>query len=466
MTANSRNHRIPARLAGRAPLLASTVAVAGLAALALGACEPSWYDFRVYDDLADQSWVSVSEPPADIGGLRYGWNIASGPTSDSGASFLVAGAQPDGFALVRFDAQGEITDTQSLDLLTLNALDQPNTWSARPAMAGSPNANMVAASMSNGGSPDEPTQATIALLDATTGQPADLFSLPGVEHIHDLAFAQTDVGGVVQDNVVALRFTQLDIVADTTDPAAPVQTCTHGYTVPLSVETAEIHSVAVGAEIIFAAADGASPSEVVFLSGSLVSDAAATAMDPDIAPCFEAPRAPLQTLTGPANEIDFGAGMVVGDFNGNQVPDLAIGATETGKVYVYIDVDITAGPPANPIEIDGPPGALGFGSNLYAGDVFQADGTDELIVAMPNATVEGQITAGMVHVYSLGEGAFATPIVLHDAQPEGDTQYGQGVAVVPFGPDREILVVGTKNELFTYFRIHDADEDVRVGVGP
>lgn len=468
MTCKSRNHhndyRTVGRSVGRSVGRAGALAVAGLAALLVSGCEPSWYDFRVYDDLADQAWVSVSEPPDDVGGLRYGWNIAGGATSDAGASFLVAGTQPDGFALVRFDNQGAIT-TQALSLLAINSLEQPNTWSARPAMAGSPNGNLIAASMSNGGSPTAPTQATIALLDATTGQPAGLFSMPGALLIDDLTFASTNVAVVVQDNVAALRGGQLGIVSDINDPAAPVPECAHGFTVPLGVESADLHPAAVGDEIILAVADAASPAQVFILSGSVVSAAAATATPPDVAPCFDATRTPLETIDPPGGETDFGSGMVVGDFNGTGVPDLAIGASATGTVYVYIDVDLSVGLPT-PIVIDGPPGAIGFGSQLHAGDVYLSDGADELIVAMPNTTVEGQLTAGMVHVYDYGEGAFAAPIVLHDAQPEGDTQYGQGVAVVPFGPDRDILVVGTKNELFTYFRIHPSDPDPRAGVGP
>ena len=214
------------RATGVRSMVLSTFAAALVAGTG---CEPSWYDFRVYDDLADQTWVGVSEAPDDIGSQRYGWNIASGGVSDSGASFLVAGEKPDGFGLVTIDPAGTI-ETVGLALSAVNTLDQPNAWADRPAMASSPDDNLVAVSMSNGGSPTEPTQATVALLDSRTAQSAGLFGLPGSDHIKDLAFAQTDVAGSGQVNVVALRFEHLDIVPDTADTAAIAPTCAHGYT--------------------------------------------------------------------------------------------------------------------------------------------------------------------------------------------------------------------------------------------
>lgn len=459
MTDTTRYHRTRL-LRGIAPV------ATGLAGLALlvgtSGCEPSWYDFRVYDDLADQTWTEVSEAPDNVGDQRYGWNIASGAVSDSGASFLVAGEKPDGFGFVRVDPAGAITTT-AIPLFSVNILDQPNTWSARPAMAGS-DGSTVAVSMSNGGSPAEPTQATVALIDAGTGQPGELFSLPGSDHVKDLAFGQTDVAGAGQNGLVALRFAQLGIIADIADPQSPVPSCEHEFTVPLGLEVAELKSDSPGQEIVFAAANGANPSQVMILSGSLVSDAVAAGLDPTL--CFDGGRAPLVTIDAPEGESDFGSGLVVADFNNTGVPDLAIGAAGSGKVYVYTEIDLAGALPPTPIIVDGPPGAIGFGSNLYAGDVHQADGADELIVAIPSAQVSGQVTAGMVHVYDFGAGAFAAPIVLHDAQPEGDSQFGQGVAVVPFGPTSEILVVGAKSELFTYFRLHTADDDVRTGMTP
>ena len=444
------------------PRYAWTPILALASLLTTAACEPSWYDFRIYDQLADETWVETSEAPDGIGGVSYGTAIAAGGVSDNGASILVAAAEPDGFGHLVYDDRGAL-DARGIELFVLNSVADPNLWTDAPAMASDPDSPLVAVGMSNGGQP--PTQATVVLLDSDTAQPAGTFSLPGPDLIRSLAFGQTNVAGSGAGNVVALRYEQLGIIADASDDGtSAIHSCSHGLSVPMAVAVGNLDPSDPEDEIVFAAANGANPSQVFILSGSTISDAAATVTPPDIAPCFDVGRDALAVLDGPMQETDFGAGIAIADFNGNGVPDLAIGSTDSGQVYVYRDVDLSGGQlPANPISVLGTADAIGFGAIVTAGDVYEQNGEDELIVAIPDARIDGMDGVGAVHIYDFGQGMFATPIVLHDSQPEADQQFGQSVAVVPFGQDRQILAVASGDEVYTYFRVHAQDADPRVG---
>lgn len=441
--------------------LAKSLSLVGMLGLLNGtaACDPSWYDPRVFDDLIDDTWVDTGEAPGSLGNTAYGVGIAGGGQGAFGASFLVAAQSNDGLGHVTFDSDGTPT-VNSIDLLTINTLDQPNGWPAPPAMAGAPDSPMVAVAMSNGGGLDEPTQATVALMDSGNGNTLGLASLPGSDLIHRMAFGLTNVAGSNANNIAVLRFDQLAVIPDTNDPQAVVPSCNHEMLLPLSVMVAEIDSGSTGKEIIFAGSNGTDPSVVQIVTGSLVSDAAATVQAPEVAPCFAPGRMARATIDAPNGERDFGAGMVVGDFNGNNMDDLAIGATETGNVYVYLDVNLNDGPLPTPVIIDGPPTAIGFGEILAAGDV-RPDLRDELIVGLPDNTVGSKSGAGAVFVYDYGDAGFSPPLSFSDAQTETDARFGRAIAVVPFGMAREILVVGTSTEVFTYFRLHPDDDDVR-----
>lgn len=430
-----------------------------LAGIGMTGCEPSFYDPRVFDDLKGETWVSASAAPEGIGGSAYGVAMAAGGAPGAGASFLVAGRLEDGFGLLDFDPGGQLNEA-SVDLYVVNSLDLPNGWLVDPVMVGDPDSTLIAVNMSNGGTPADPAQATVALMDSRTGQTSGLFSLLGPELVRDMAFGLTDAPASGADNLVVARTTQLELIADTADAAnTAVHVCGHGLQTSMSVVVADLDSSAPGQEIAFAAHAGTTPSAVQILSGSTVSDAAATATPPDIAPCFDATRLPLGELTGQDGEIDFGADMVVADFNGNGALDLAVGATESGRIYVYLDLDLANGAPA-PLVVDG--AALGpdFGGKLAAGDIFPGAG-DELIAAMPDAAFGGKIQAGKVAVYEFSGLDFLEPVELSDASAEAGLGFGRSVAVVPFGQDRHILAVGSNTEVYTYFRIRAADPDAR-----
>jgi hypothetical protein len=189
---------------------------------------------------------------------------------------------------------------------------------------------------------------------------------------------------------------------------------------------------------------------VYVISGSLVSTAFATVEPPEIAPCFDAERQPLAFIDAPNGELDFGKEMVTADFNGNGSRDLAIASAE--RVYVYLDIDVSAGAdlPA-PLILQPPDGPGGFGTALAAGDLT-GDGADELVIGAPNTPAKNEPGAGRVYLYQLVGNSFGNPVTLGDAQPEANQVFGRAVAVLPFGDGDQIVVVGAKDEVYTYFR--------------
>jgi hypothetical protein len=422
--------------------------LAGALALASG-CDPSMYDFRVYDDLADSTWVHSSGSPGDLGAGDYGFALAGGgQPPGEGASFLVAGRNTDGYGQVHYAADGAV-EIEALSIYTVNTLDEPNPMPQPAAMAGDAASSLVAVGLTNGGTVAAPARATVGLIDASAGQTQALFSLAGGQIVRDMDFGRTDVEGSGARNLALVRGTQLAVIADIASPAGTaLPVCTHDRQFGLGVAIADMDSVALEDEIIFAVNDGVAASAVHVISGSLVSAAFAAATPPDIAPCFDLERQPLITIDAPNGELDFGKDIVAADFNGNGISDLAIGSTE--RVYVYLDVDVSAGLPA-PLILQSPDGPGGFGTALAAGDLT-GDSADELVIGAPNTPAKDEPGAGRVYLYQLVGSDFGNPVALGDAQPEPNQVFGRAVAVMPFGDDGRIVVVGAKDEIYTYFR--------------
>lgn len=435
-------------------------ALLGIAASTLG-CDPSMYDFRVFDDLADDTWVHASGPPDNmVGDTDYGFAMAGGQTTD-GARLYVAGRGPDGFAYLHYNLGGDL-EGRTTSVYDVNTLDQANRMPDEVIMIADPTSSQVAVGLSNGGSPAAPTQSTVALLDAANGQTSALIALPGNALVTGLVFGQTSAAGSGARSVIALRGNLVTVIADIANPSATaVPTCRHDGDVGLSVVAADLDPTLEFEEIAFAVSSAAG-AKVHVVTGSLVSDADVLAVPPDPADCFDPVlRQPLATLDAPGGEADFGDEMLVADLNGNSVPDLVISAPSTGTVYVYFDVDASAGVPA-PIVLTAPAEATAFGTAMTAGDL-DADGADELVIGAPD-TNRDKDSAGAAYLYDPAGQELGEPVaVLGDAQPEANQRFGLAMAVVPFAEaGDEILVVGAKKEIFTYFRT-PISEDVRVG---
>lgn len=433
---------------------------AGLAGALLGlGCDASMYDPRAFDDLADTTKVRSHSAPDGIGAGEYGMALAGGSAEVDGARLLVAARGKDGFAHVRHGLDGAV-EVQAIPVGDVNTLDQPNILPDPVIMVGDPDSALAAVGLSNGGSPAMPGQATVAVMDADSGATRALVSLPGPQLVSDLAFGVTDVAGSGERNLAVVRGELLAVIADVDDAEGTgLPTCRHDGLRATSVVLADVDPATEAEEIAFAVAvegsDGPA-AKVHVIGGSLVSDAALTAVPPDPADCFDPLlRQPLATIDGPPGQGDFGARMLAADLGGDGAADLIISAPGSNTVYVYLDLDISAGVDA-PLEIAAPADAEDFGAALAAGDL-DGDGDDELVIGAPGADL-GEGNTGAVYVYDLAydpsDGGFAEPVVLADAQPEVEQRFGRAAAVVPFGPAGDtagsMLVVGSETEVFAY----------------
>jgi hypothetical protein len=168
--------------------------------------------------------------------------------------------------------------------------------------------------------------------------------------------------------------------------------------------------------------------------------------------------APSTTLSVPA--VDGGFAMLTARFDAT--------ATQAALVYsapsintVFVRLPGTT----DPILISVPITGSNFGYALAAGDL-DGDDVPELIIGAPRSDVDGTTDAGGVYIYRYAAGAF-TPFStepLAVASPSSSEQFGKSLAVAPWGKTgQNVLVVGAEGKVFTYFRLAGLYDDVRTG---
>jgi hypothetical protein len=167
-------------------------------------------------------------------------------------------------------------------------------------------------------------------------------------------------------------------------------------------------------------------------------------------------------LTAPAaTDNGFGQTLAIGDFDGDGVPDLLVGAPPS-RVYLYKGpVAPGAAPTAT---IPAPPGSAAFGAALAAGNIDGVLG-DEALIGDPGATLNGQTDAGNVTIYTgpkLATMVKTTP-VLSDHDPSAGEAYGSAVGALPFcaaapcAAPPGLPVVGAPAKAFVYFTLGATD---------
>jgi hypothetical protein len=281
------------------------------------------------------------------------------------------------------------------------------------------------------------------LLRGENGAATVPFHIVGAAPISGIAFGNTDASTAT--DLLALSGQSLSIVSDyqnQTSPDAAVSCSLMGTTAGLLIADVD---AAEAAEVLLAV-DGT----IAVASASALAAAAAAEEG-----CFDTVPA-LATIDAPANEASFGTQILSGDFDGNGERDLVVSAPAQRAVYLFMNWNTTT--PSEGILVSAPTGATEFGMSLAIGD-FDGDGRDELVIGDPAQRADGHARAGVVYLYTTSSsGELQTAIELHDAQPENDQRFGQSLTVSQaFGGEN--LVVGAKNEVFTYFRTPVAGDD-------
>ena len=168
--------------------------------------------------------------------------------------------------------------------------------------------------------------------------------------------------------------------------------------------------------------------------------------------------APSTTLSVPA--VDGGFSMLTARFDA--------AATDAALVYSAPSINtvfVRLPGATDPILISVPITGSNFGYALAAGDL-DGDDVPELIVGAPRSDVDGTTDAGAVYIYRYAAGAFSLvstdPLAV--ASPSSSEQFGKSLAVAPWGKTgQNILVVGAEGKVFTYFRLAGLYDDVRTG---
>lgn len=166
----------------------------------------------------------------------------------------------------------------------------------------------------------------------------------------------------------------------------------------------------------------------------------------------------LGTITG--TEAGFGTAVSTGDFNGDLISDLIVGAPPHGA-YVFLGpLDATSTGIA--LASSDPAVSDQFGASVAS---FNLDGTggDDALVGDPGATVSGTGSAGAVQIFSFdGTGMAVTAkkgrlLAAHD--PSTNAAYGISVAGLPFcgtcatGARPRLPAIGASTRVLTYFTL-------------
>jgi hypothetical protein len=170
------------------------------------------------------------------------------------------------------------------------------------------------------------------------------------------------------------------------------------------------------------------------------------------------------TITG--SESRFGQSLAAGDFNGDHVLDLLVGAPPSAAYLFLGPLSATS----TPFALPSPAGVVEFGATVAAVNVDGAGG-DEAVVGDPDATVEGADRAGQVVVFGMpgGAGAPVQRAELSDRYPAVDGAYGASVGALRFCKTPpcassdllRLTLIGSASQTFVAFKLSPDDPDPR-----
>ena len=432
----------------------SGLAVAALA-VALSGAGCDWRDF---DTLQSQTPVTKVGAPS---GFASTSDFASlllpvAPPADGSfaAWFLTSATETLGVALVQVGANGGQA-VQNLQSATLDNLGSNNPLTALAEVPGTGTAFL--------GAPSAAPAPSLVEINLATQEvtPFLVSALTGSELQLGAGVAAGNVAGTSAPDLAAISTSTLHVfidgspAQDLSPSPADVTACPIVLGNVPSSERATRAMVmgallASGPGVAIGVPGAAAPGSVVFYS---VSAAAVT--------CAGILSAPSVADSG------FGAALAVGDFDGDGLPDLLVGAPPNA-VYLYKGpLTLPAVPTATALKPDNT--YVEFGSSVAALNVDGVKG-DEALIGDPGAIINGTSGAGNVTVYTgatLVRSPTAPVLTDHDASTgEG---YGSAVAGLPFcaaapctaATLTQLPLVGAPGAAFTYYTLGPVDPRVK-----
>lgn len=405
-----------------------------------------------FDDLRDRAWADASGTPDGIDGEDYPIAIAALTTDAPGLHAVAVAAAPAGLATISYSVSGSL-DARGIALDPALADARPTVVAATDAVTGADGAVVVGGLGASN---------RLLLYDARTGlEGPELRRVleasacgAGITAFGEhMVYAPTDLGDEDAPDLIVSAGTDLIVYPDLTPTStAGCLRCTvppSGGRSIRSIVAAELDDSRPGRELVI----GVDTGVIVAAASWIDSQCTSNTITYGDLPILE-------------SGLEFGSAIAVGD---EDAPPhkLAIWAPAAAKVYVYRGLG-TSGPVNAPniasLIVDG--ATPSFGSSLAFADLDQ-DGTDELVIGDPGATVAGVTEAGRASVFKLNPAdpfEYERLIDLHDAQPETGQRLGRALTtaeLVGSRDDADTLLIGASFELFTYFRALATGTDPR-----
>lgn len=399
-----------------------------------------------FDDREARAWSHSVGPPDGISSAAWGVAISTVDREQPGATIVIAGSDPASLSTLSFDVGGELEQ---------HGVDTASAFPAAPVLAGAldPVAGgkgVIAVADGAGGIRfyDARTGDVGPELRATIGSDACATSgsLGGA-----LLFALTDPDDDIQPDLAALAgaelavFRDIDLAAIDLDPGC-TRCALSGEGVSLGAGTVDDDD---GEDIAVLAAAG---DEIAVFTAAQV-----RAQD------GQGCGTPLLAITPPEPGERFAPPLGIGDIEDNEAPEIAVASADGRALFVFHDV--AAGSDAPPvIRLPAPADSASFGAAIAFGD-FDGDEVEELAVGDPDASPEGVAGAGQVTLYRYDGEELKPAATLYDSEPQEGQHFGRSLVVAEFGLGgaeyRDLLVVGAEDEVFTYFRATADTEDPR-----
>jgi hypothetical protein len=402
-----------------------------------------------FEELRDRAWADSSGTPTGIDGA-YPVAIAALVTDRPGLHAVAVASSPLGLATISYNTSGTI-ETRGISL-EVGAVGPPTVAAATDPVTGADGAVVVGV----GGE-------SLLLYDARTGLDgpelrrvidADDCAAGLTGFGHHTVYTLTDLGDPDQPDLVVSAGNELIAYPDLTPTSsASCIRCTvppSGGIRPIrSIVALELSDSYDGRELVI----GVDTGVIVFAASWILNQCTSNSVTFGDIPIVE-------------SGLEFGKAIAVGD---EDLPlhKLAIWAPASARVYVYRGLG-TSGPvtAANvaSLVVDG--ATPSFGSSLAFADVDR-DGTDELVIGDPDATVDGVRHAGRATVFKPNPTdpfEYERLADAYDARPETEQRFGRVLTTAEFvgsTDDTDTLLIGAAYELFTYFRIVDEMVDPR-----
>lgn len=412
-------------------------AAALAAAVLVTGCGRSAFDAR-----EDRAWSRSAGPPDGISSTAYAVAITTVDREQPGATVVVAGSQPSSLSTLSYDVGGEL-EQHGIDV---------DAFAAAPVMAGAldPVAGgkgVVAIADGAGG---------IRFYDARTGDLGpELRAVVGAEACGTasapggaLIFSLTDPEADIEPDLIAVAGDELsvfhDVDLDTVGASPDCSRCAVGG-----------DAISLGSGTID---DDDGEDIAVLVAVDRIDVFTATQVQAqDGQSCGE----PLVRLV-PPDGGGFVAPLAVGDIEDNDSPEIAVASADHRALFVFHDV--SAGAAAEVIRVPAPTDSAAFGTSIAFGD-FDGDDVEELAVGDPDASPEGVSGAGQVTLYRYDGEELKPAATLYDSEPEEGQHFGRSLVVAEFGLGgadyRDLLVVGADGEVFTYFKVTRDTDDPR-----